>query len=87
MSTSIPDSIDLSKLQALASNASSGVSSLDAHDLFVLCDAITGELNHLIDQVDNCVSDSIDHSRWGRFEAGRLHLKAARRSFKKAVQT
>ena len=87
MSTSIPDSIDLSKLQAIASTASSGVSSLDAHDLFVLCDAITGELNYLIDQVDDCVSDSIDAARWKRFEAGRLQLKAARRSFKKAVQT
>ena len=84
---SIPDSIDLSKLQAIAASASAGVTSLDAHDLFVLCDSLTDELNHLIDQVDDCVSDSIDHSRWKRFEAGRTHLKAARRSFKKAVQT
>ena len=48
---SIPDTVDFSKLQELASTASSGVSSLDAHDLFVLCDAITDDdqaLNWLI---------------------------------------
>lgn len=84
---SIPNAIDLSKLQELASSASSGVASLDAHDLFVLCDSLTDELNHLINQVNDCVSDSIDPSRWERFESGRVHLKAARRSFKKAVQT
>ncbi len=83
----IPDSINFDQLTSLARTASSGITAMDPDELFALCNELTGELNHLIDQLDDCVAASIPASRWEHIETARKSLKIARRNLKAAIKS